>query len=134
MEKKRRAERKIKTNCLLGQVLYIFCFILTVNIKTHFTNEELGIPKVKSLSMVITISCSQSLLPKTQENITLNVLSGRLNVGTEEKGDIREGLRGAFPKELCVAKMLVDVTQTHTQGGVSSNEFALHQDFSGFEC
>lgn len=79
---------------------------------------------MKSLSMVITISCSQYLLPKTQENITLSVLSGRLNVGTEEKGDIREGLRGAFPKELCVAKMLVDVTQTHTQGGVSS--MSLH--------
>lgn len=36
---------------------------------------------------------------KTQENRSLKGLSGGLNVGTEEKEDIKEGFRTAFPKE-----------------------------------
>lgn len=66
--------------------------------------------------MVITTGFSQSWLLKTQENRTLNEISGRLNVGTEEKEDTKEGFRAAFSKKPCAVRMLVGITCTHKKG------------------
>lgn len=65
--------------------------------------------------MIITMGFSQSSLPNTQENRTLNGFSSDLNVRTKKRKISKKKKKDSgqrFPRP-CVIKMLVDVKYTH---------------------